>query len=201
MEQKEFQLKDHILIIDNFLEIKTCINFINYLNLKDKQGAFADAKIIGDTQKKPEERQLVVKKIRNCANLPLTNTTTSKTDQHWCNFFINSFRKIIKTYCDKHPLLHVQDIIDMQILKYGEGGHYINHVDDHPEVSRSLSIIYRLNNDFEGGDLVWSMHGEEFLRLKPKPNSLVVWPSNFLYPHRVEPIKKGLRWSVVAWAR
>ena len=28
---------------------------------------------------------------------------------------------------------------------------------------------------------------------------LIMFPSNFLYPHQVSPIKKGIRYSVVAW--
>ena len=32
------------------------------------------------------------------------------------------------------------------------------------------------------------------------PNRLIIWPSNFLFPHSVLPVTKGLRYSVVAWA-
>ena len=63
------------------------------------------------------------------------------------------------------------------------------------------TYTFELNNDYEGGDLVWELNGKEFHRSKTKPNSLVIWPSNFLYPHKVEPVTKGLRWSMVAWAR
>ena len=58
-----------------------------------------------------------------------------------------------------------------------------------------------MNNDYEGGDLTWSMHGKEFMRSKTKPNSMIIWPSSFLYPHGVEPVTKGTRYSIVAWAR
>ena len=97
--------------------------------------------------------------------------------------------------------MHNLRVFYIQALKYSPGGHYITHVDDHPDVPRSLSFIWRLNNDYEGGDLTWSMHGKEFMRSKTKPNSMIIWPSSFLYPHCVEPITKGTRWSIVAWAR
>ena len=45
------------------------------------------------------------------------------------------------------------------------------------------------------------MHGKEFARSKTKPNSMLIWPSSFLYPHGVEPVTKGTRYSIVAWAR
>ena len=35
--------------------------------------------------------------------------------------------------------------------------------------------------------------------IENKPNSLVIWPSNFIYPHRFTPVESGTRYSVVAW--
>ena len=32
------------------------------------------------------------------------------------------------------------------------------------------------------------------------PGRLIVWPSNFMYPHTVKPVTKGTRYSIVAWA-
>ena len=29
---------------------------------------------------------------------------------------------------------------------------------------------------------------------------LLIFPSNFLYPHRVDPVTKGVRYSYVSWA-
>ena len=28
---------------------------------------------------------------------------------------------------------------------------------------------------------------------------ILIFPSNFMYPHRVEPVKKGIRFSFVSW--
>ena len=36
--------------------------------------------------------------------------------------------------------------------------------------------------------------------IKGSPGDLVIWPSNFLFPHGVKPVKKGKRYTVVAWA-
>ena len=48
------------------------------------------------------------------------------------------------------------------------GGHYQVHTDDAPgpSVTRTLSFIFRLNNDYEGGDLVWKANNKEFYRSK-----------------------------------
>jgi Rps23 Pro-64 3,4-dihydroxylase Tpa1-like proline 4-hydroxylase len=198
MEQKEILLKDQILEIPNFLDLRTLVKFLKYINKLDSENKFADARIIG---KNATEDQQVVKNIRDTRNFCLTNLNDSKTDQHWCNLMIYCLQTALQKYQKDRPECYVQQIIDIQILKYKQGGHYISHIDDHPDLSRTVSFIYRLNNDYEGGDLVWELNGKEFHRSKTKANSLVLWPSNFLYPHKVEPVTKGLRWSMVAWGR
>ena len=57
-----------------------------------------------------------------------------------------------------------------------------------------LSIIGVLNDDYEGGELMF--HGEEY---KTKTGDVVMFPSNFLYPHMVKPVTKGTRYSFVSW--
>jgi len=35
--------------------------------------------------------------------------------------------------------------------------------------------------------------------IKLPTGSVLVFPSNFLYPHKVCPVKKGVRYSYVSW--
>ena len=88
----------------------------------------------------------------------------------------------------------------MQLLKYEEGGKYFTHVDSSASTYRHVSIIMNLNEDYEGGDLVFSnQFNSEMKRVKLKTGSVVMFPSNFMYPHKIEPIKKGKRYSIVTW--
>lgn len=58
-----------------------------------------------------------------------------------------------------------------------------------------LSIVGSLNEDYEGGDFImW-----ESEKISLKTGSLLIFPSNFLYPHRITPITKGTRFSYVSW--
>lgn len=59
----------------------------------------------------------------------------------------------------------------------------------------TLSCLGCLNDDYEGGDLVF--FGDKIVEFKR--GDLLIFPSNFLYPHRVEPIKSGVRWSYISW--
>ena len=58
-----------------------------------------------------------------------------------------------------------------------------------------LSIIGILNDDYEGGELV--MFEDKIIECKK--GDLLVFPSNFLYPHRVDEVKSGTRFSFVSW--
>lgn len=58
-----------------------------------------------------------------------------------------------------------------------------------------LTVLGSLNNDYEGGELM--MFGDKQIDLTM--GSVVVFPSNFMYPHQINSIKKGTRYSYVSW--
>jgi predicted 2-oxoglutarate/Fe(II)-dependent dioxygenase YbiX len=59
-----------------------------------------------------------------------------------------------------------------------------------------LTILGLLNDDFEGGEFL--MFDEE-KEIKLKAGDIMIFPSVFLYPHRVAPVTKGVRHAFVAW--
>jgi len=58
-----------------------------------------------------------------------------------------------------------------------------------------LTILGILNDNYKGGELV--MFEDEIL--ETKAGDVLVFPSNFLYPHKVNPVTKGTRYSFVSW--
>lgn len=59
----------------------------------------------------------------------------------------------------------------------------------------TLTVLGLLNDEFEGGELVlWQDTVIPF-----EKGDLLIFPSNFLYPHKVQPITKGVRHSYVSW--
>lgn len=59
----------------------------------------------------------------------------------------------------------------------------------------TLSILGALNDDYEGGELIfWND-----TKIELKAGSIMVFPSTFLYPHGVNPVTKGTRYSFVSW--
>lgn len=59
-----------------------------------------------------------------------------------------------------------------------------------------LTALGALNDDYEGGQLQFFQ--DSFISLKK--GDIVVFPSNFLFPHRVLPVTEGIRYSYVCWA-
>ena len=58
-----------------------------------------------------------------------------------------------------------------------------------------LSIIGILNDDYEGGELIMF----EDKKIDTKKGDLLIFPSNFLYPHKITPVTRGVRYSYVSW--
>jgi predicted 2-oxoglutarate/Fe(II)-dependent dioxygenase YbiX len=58
-----------------------------------------------------------------------------------------------------------------------------------------LSIIGILNDDYDGGELIML----EDKKIDTKKGDLLIFPSNFLYPHQITPVTKGVRYSYVSW--
>jgi len=58
-----------------------------------------------------------------------------------------------------------------------------------------LSIVGVLNDDYKGGEFIMFDDYE----IKFKAGDLIIFPSVFLYPHLVKPVKKGIRYSFVSW--
>ncbi len=87
----------------------------------------------------------------------------------------------------------------IQIARYSEGNYYDWHLDIGEKLSstRKLSITVQLSDpaDYDGGELQLFTYTKE----KPTRNigSVIVFPS-FL-THRVAPVTRGVRWSLVAW--
>ena len=59
-----------------------------------------------------------------------------------------------------------------------------------------LSVVGLLNDNYQGGEFVlFKDH-----KIELKVGDILVFPSNFMYPHRVDQITKGTRYSFVSWA-
>lgn len=83
----------------------------------------------------------------------------------------------------------------MHLLKYEKAGYLPAHQDQGVS-TRVLSVLIYLNDDYEGGEIEFRQSG---VKIKPKPGSLIFFPSNFLYVHEVHPMTSGTRYALPNW--
>jgi len=61
-----------------------------------------------------------------------------------------------------------------------------------------LSIVGLLNNNFKGGDFILYNDSKEKI-LKLKAGDLLIFPSVFIYTHRISAVTQGTRFSFASW--
>ena len=86
-----------------------------------------------------------------------------------------------------------------EFLMYDVKGKYETHVDTFHGIStevRKLTVLVFLNDDFEGGKF-YIANGHERFYPEQKKGTVLIFPS--FMPHGVEPITKGVRYSIVTW--
>jgi Rps23 Pro-64 3,4-dihydroxylase Tpa1-like proline 4-hydroxylase len=111
--------------------------------------------------------------------------------------FFEAFDKIEKDY----QLLYrfqVEDHDPYSILKYGIGQKFVNHVDDHKDYHRRVSLVYYLNDNYVGGEINFPRFDISY---KPKANELLIFPSTYVYNHSVSEVTSGTRYSIVSWMK
>ena len=60
----------------------------------------------------------------------------------------------------------------------------------------TMSALGILNDNYTGGDFVmWQTE-----KIQLKKGDMIIFPSCFLFPHRVDPVQSGVRYSCVSWA-
>lgn len=113
------------------------------------------------------------------------------------NLFREAFALPIQQYTNFYGITPA-NYDHYQVLKYGIGQKFENHIDDSPQYPRTLSLTYYMNDAYEGGEIEFNRFG---VKIKPEKHDLLLFPSNYVYNHRVHPVTSGTRYAVVQWAR
>lgn len=163
---------------------------------------FSDVKEFTPAEITKEGDQVVDLNYRVVQNYPIKyGLDISLTETHWFNLIARLLQKKVEEYNkDKQVIYTPSKILELTLLKYEEGGFYKPHVDS-GAVHREVSAIVFLNNDYEGGHLQFfePNHKDLILDIKPEIGKVVLWPSNFLFPHQATPVTKGTRFVLVSW--
>ena len=182
-----FDIRDYIIVLENAIPESLCdevlqeyINDINWKNTTVAAGERrnirrCDAINMSDgfiIEKNKEKRLNIDKKIFDCAAMS------------------------IHEYNKKFNTARIVGDSGYTLLRYQEGEFYSEHTDHFLEAPRSVSCSFALNDNYEGGE--WGFFGRQNV-VRPKKGSAVMFPSNFLYPHEIMPVTRGVRYSIITW--
>ena len=192
------EIGNFIYVYDKVFENETLNSFLKWINNNNKN--FVDAKVTNGI-----DAQVLDTSIRKVSEFNLNLNSESQTKIHWFNYLTRKLSDLIINYerdVLKGVSLNISKFNEINILRYENQGHYKPHVDDCINHHRTLSIILLLNDDYEGGKLIFkSVDLQKDLHIiDVKKNRAVLFPSNFMYPHTVKPVTKGTRYSIVSWA-
>lgn len=82
------------------------------------------------------------------------------------------------------------------LLRYNEGQFYLQHTDSFKSQQRSVSCSFLLNDDYVGGE--FAFFNREIM-IRGKKGSIIMFPSNFMFPHEIMPVISGTRYSIITW--
>lgn len=169
---------------------------IDYMNTED-------LKLLGTLGGKNTD----IRNVKGFTVTPISNqndlTNQDMTKYIFFNFIKKELDIALLNYTLKFSFYSFAGINQIDFLKYSENGKYEIHSDDGSRTTRRITIIVNLNNDYDGGDFIFfnPINKKDIIhREKLNKGTILIFPSNFLYPHSVEPITKGNRYSLVSWA-
>ena len=192
-KEHKIDLNHYIRVYENFLPLDKLQIMLKYFNSDLTKDLWQSGRV-GDTG----DGGRLDKNVRVVDCIGLTNVSNSLTCVHfgwWLQKqILNHVRQYVK---DTGAEVGDMQFSDIEVLRYkaSEGGVYKPHVDSSLLYPRRLSIIILLNNEYEGGQLEFPGVG----KIAKTANTGIIWPSAFMYPHGVNPVTKGTRYSIVGW--
>ena len=112
------------------------------------------------------------------------------------NYIYQAIEEVMDDYKKEFGIEEFDNQDSYQILKYGEGQFFNNHMDDCRTYLRRISYSLYLNGGYEGGEINFPRFGISY---HPEPHDMVVFPSNYVYNHSVSAVRKGTRYCIVSW--
>jgi hypothetical protein len=182
------KLEDFIKVFDNILSEDLCDKILlEYTNSNEWYST-----LVGSG--------LVNKNIRNCSVINMSNPDMINKNYESRKFIDMNIHTSLLEGLNKYNLLfpNLSTEIDTgyDLLRYNTGEFYSTHTDSFKQQQRSISCSVSLNDDFVGGEFAF-FDREIMIRL-PK-GSVVMFPSNFMYPHEIMPVIEGTRYSIITW--
>lgn len=183
-------LEQYIHVFNNVIPEKLCDQIINeYANSYE----WKDAEVA-------DVNNPVNKNARNCKSILISDLEIIGRNQEYRKNLDNQIYESVKECMSLYHNIHKDFLIEIdtgyQLLKYETGGFYVEHVDSFRKEQRSVSCAMILNDNYEGGEFAFF---NRQVMIKSRKGSIIMFPSNFMFPHEVMPVTEGTRYSIITW--
>jgi predicted 2-oxoglutarate/Fe(II)-dependent dioxygenase YbiX len=180
-------IKDYIVVAKDVLSHEVCDAILKeYADSDEWQDSYTRGGILKDVR----NVQTILMSLDQCI---IKNPQIRKNlDQE---VFGGTSRAITK-YNNKFTQAQIEQDSGYELLRYKPGQFYLQHTDSFKDVPRTISCSFSLNDDYEGGEFAFF---DREIAIKAPKGSAVLFPSNFMYPHEILPVTKGIRYSIITW--
>ena len=183
-------IKDYVKVYNNFLDEDTCLATIESLENNDweKHHFYAE-----------RSSEHITYDTDLSVSMPRDSQQTMVNNKIW--FAIE--RYILKDFEEFTPhFTGWEGYSEVRFNRYDEATEMQIHCDHIKSLFTGdkrgipiLSVVGVLNDDYEGGEFImW-----QDTKIELPAGSIMIFPSNFMYPHKVTPVTKGVRYSYVSW--
>lgn len=100
----------------------------------------------------------------------------------------------VNEYRLQHNIMDLRYWEAMNFVRYEVGQHFQEHHDHGYSYNCVVSLVAYVNDDYEGGEIEFRTWG---ITYKPEAGDLVIFPSNYMYPHKSKPVLSGTKYSIV----
>jgi len=181
-------LEDYIFTLDNVVPEELC----NRILEEYRESQFWIPSSVGGGN--------VDNQIRNCDIINISSDNVlqenfnvrKKIDEDFylcASNAINEYRKLF-------PEVASEIDTGYDLLRYNQGQFYVQHTDSFKQQQRSVSCSFLLNDDYEGGEFAFF---DREIVIRGGKGSIVMFPSNFMFPHEILPVTSGTRYSIITW--
>jgi len=173
-----------------------------YLTNVAKLGSSAKNVYVIDNFLPNEEYQTLSNFANNSDQIPWIKEPWT-TDRTAPNSIPEDYVKIIKKiyplarlncmdYYDVKVNDYPPEIRDVLLRKWSPGSKMEPHIDTEAQKNLHIVGMYYLNDNYDGGEIFFPDYN---LKIKPKSNSLLMFPGNENYVHGVHEVSKGFRYT------
>ena len=185
------QIEDYIIVL-NTIPKELCESLVKENNKKQwKRHTWNNSLNNSNVSEQTKELD-----VMDCTTQQQTNITPSLVKA------LDEYQRIVSWEGDKTKGQWLTKCSPIRFNKYEVGTMMRKHYDHIHSIFDGkmkgvplVSIVGNLNEDYEGSE--FRCRDKE---IKLKTGDILMFPSNFMYPHEVTECTKGTRYSFVSWA-